>query len=219
VRIILLRHGRTVVNAEGRLQGRVDAPLDDHGTAQAEALARAVPVLADDVVRIVSSPLQRCRQTAAAVASPLGIDVDVDERWVEMDYGDLDGTPLADVPADVWRRWQADLAWRPVGGESVAEVGERVRAACDDLTSGSTSREGAGPPEGAIVVVSHVSPIKAAVAWALGVGDEVCWRMFMAPASITRIAFRQGRPQLTAFNETHHLMHPTDRATGTSSPW
>lgn len=200
--IILLRHGRTVLNAERRLQGRVDASLDDRGQGQAEALAKAVTAISTDVRQIVSSPLLRCRQTAETVATSSGVDIEVDERWIEMAYGDLDGTPMAEVPADVWHRWQADLTWSPPHGESVAQVGERVREACNDLAAHHAERES---DDGDIVVVSHVSPIKAAVAWALGVGDEVCWRMFLAPASITRINLGGRKPQLTAFNETAHL--------------
>ena len=56
-----------------------------------------------------------------------------------------------------------------------------------------------------IVVATHVSPIKAAVAWALGVGDEVTWRLFVQPASITRIIVREGGTVLQSFNETTHL--------------
>ena len=55
---------------------------------------------------------------------------------------------------------------------------------------------------GDVIVVTHVSPVKAAVAWSLGVGDEVAWRTFVAPGSITRIGARQGRPVLLSFNET-----------------
>ena len=140
--------------------------------------------------RVVSSPLRRARETAAV----LGLPVDVDERWVELDYGELDGRPVAEVPPDLWRRWRADVDFTPPGGESLAALGRRVRAACEELAAEAT--------EGDVVVVSHVSPIKAAVAWALGVGDELSWRLHVTPASVTRIAVRDGRGVLTSFNWT-----------------
>ncbi|HEX8804894.1 MAG TPA: histidine phosphatase family protein [Acidimicrobiales bacterium] len=206
--IVLVRHGRTAANARGLLLGRADPALDDEGRRQADRLAGVLDGL--DVVRVVSSPLDRCRATAAAIAgvvAPPGVGgaadpagatgIEVDERWIELDYGTLDGTPLAAVPRSHWAAWRADVAWAPEGGESLAALGARVRAACDDLAGEAAEAD--------VVVVSHVSPIKAAVAWALGVGDEVAWRMWVAPGSITRIGVASGVPSLRSFNEIAHL--------------
>jgi broad specificity phosphatase PhoE len=184
--LVVVRHGRTAPNAGGLLLGRADPPLDEHGLEQAAALAAVVA----DATRVVSSPLRRARETAAA----LGLPVEVDERWVELDYGELDGRPIADVPAHLWRAWRADVGFAPPGGESLAALGRRVRAACEDLAAEAAETD--------VVVVSHVSPIKAAVAWALGVGDELSWRLHVTPASVTRIAVRDGRGVLTSFNWT-----------------
>ena len=142
---------------------------------------------------VISSPLQRARDTAAAI----GLPVVVDQRWVELDYGPYDGWLLGDVPAEMWARWRSDASYAPPGGESLAALGRRVREACEELL---------GDPDRLSVVVSHVSPIKAAVAWALGVGDEVAWRMFLAPASITMIGHGAAGPSLYAFNVTAHLV-------------
>lgn len=188
--LIVVRHGRTDANASGLLLGRrLDPGLDALGEKQAAALAAAVPRPA----RVISSPLRRTRQTAAAFGCP----VEVDERWIELDYGDLDGTPLREVPADVWMAWRADVTLAPGGGESLVELGTRVRAAC-----AAVAEEAAGTD---IVVVTHVSPVKAALAWALGVGDEVSWRAFVAPGSITRIATAGPGPSLHSFNGCAHL--------------
>jgi broad specificity phosphatase PhoE len=187
--LIVVRHGRTEHNRAGQLLGRLDVDLDDVGRAQAQALARHV----GPVDRVISSPLARTRQTAEA----WGCEVEVDERWVELDYGELDGTPLHDVPADTWARWRADLAFAPPGGESIADLGRRVRAACEDLCADAV--------RGDVVVVTHVSPIKAAVAWALGVADDVAWRLFVAPASVTRIQVAERGPSLHGFNLVDHL--------------
>lgn len=184
--LLLVRHGRTDANASGLLLGRADVALDGTGRQQATALARRIGRPA----RVVSSPLARCRDTAAA----FGVPVEVDDRWIELDYGEYDRTPIGDVPGDVWDRWRSDVHFRPPGGESVADLGERVREALDELA-------GQVRGDGDVVVVSHVSPIKAAVAWALGVGDEVSWRMFVAVASISRVALTDRGPSLRSFNE------------------
>ncbi len=195
--IVVLRHGRTASNAAGLLLGRADPALDEEGARQAAALATACAGL--DVARIVTSPLVRCRQTADAVARGLAGDVPVtvDERWVELDYGELDGRPVRDIPAATWAGWRGDPGWQPPGGESLATLGARVRAACEALVDDAGRRD--------VVVVSHVSPVKAAVAWALGVGDEATWRMYVAPASITRIGVTGPTPSLRSFNEVAHL--------------
>jgi broad specificity phosphatase PhoE len=194
--IVLVRHGRTAANAGGLLLGRLDPPLDELGARQAKATSVGVGELRDP--RVVSSPLLRTRQSAEEIAARLGVAVEVDERWIEIDYGDWDGRPLAEVPAATWRAWRADLDLRPPGGETIAELGTRVRGAVADLVAEAAGRD--------VVVVSHVSPIKAAVAWALGVGDEVSWRLFLGPASITRIGVSTRGVNLVSFNETAHLL-------------
>jgi broad specificity phosphatase PhoE len=188
--LIVVRHGRTEANATGRLQGRrLDPPLDELGRRQAVAVAAALP----DTARVIASPLRRAQETAAA----FGVPVETDQRWVELDYGELDGTPLADVPAELWADWQSDLDFTLPGGESLRSLGKRVRDGAEALVDDAAARH--------VVVVTHVSPLKAALAWALGVGDEVAWRTFCAPASITRIATAGPRLSLHGFNQTTHL--------------
>jgi len=189
VTLLLVRHGRTAANASGLLLGRADPPLDPVGERQALAVAATLPRPA----RVVSSPLQRCRETAACFGAP----VDIDERWIELDYGEWDQQPLAELPADVWARWRTDLDLRPPGGETLRELGTRVRAACDALLDEARGTD--------VVVVTHVSPLKAALAWSLDVGDELAWRLHVTPASISRVTIRPQGPVLLSFNETAHL--------------
>ncbi|MGH9054821.1 MAG: histidine phosphatase family protein [Acidimicrobiales bacterium] len=187
--LYLVRHGRTTHNASGRLLGRMDVPLDDVGRRQAEALGR-VPWL-HQASRVVTSPLARARETAAVLGPP----VEVDERWTELDYGTYDGMPLDEVP-DLWRSWSRDVSFTPEGGESLAAVGVRVREACEALWADATRSD--------VVVVTHVSPLKAAAAWAIGAGDEVAWRMFVDVASVSCVGAGRMGPALRSFNETHH---------------
>ena len=97
----------------------------------------------------------------------------------------------------MWARWQADPSWAPPGGESLVDLGDRVRDACAALADEAAERD--------VIVVTHVSPVKASLAWALGVGDEIAFRAYVAPASITTIATGGARPSLHSFNGCSHL--------------
>lgn len=191
--LILLRHGQTRANAGGLLQGRADHPLDEVGRWQAGACARFL-VERHPRARVVSSPLTRARQTAAALSS----DHEVDERFTELDYGDFDGRSLSDVPPEVWARWRADPGFRPPGGETLLELEARVVPALEELAEEARERD--------VIVVSHVSPIKCAVTWALATGPGATWRCSLDRASITRIAVSARGPSLVGFNETSHLV-------------
>jgi broad specificity phosphatase PhoE len=187
--LIMLRHGRTEANARGLLQGRIDPPLDDLGVQQAAAAAAWL----GPVDRVIASPLQRAQQTAGA----FGVAVETDERFIELNYGDWEGRPVGDVPAETWQTWRADLDFRPPSGETLNELGTRVRTALDELVAQAERSN--------IVVVSHVSPIKAAVAWALDVTDQATWRTRLGQAAICQIGINAGVPQLIEFNTTAHL--------------
>lgn len=183
--LILLRHGRTRLNAAGRLQGRTDVPLDDVGRRQAKAAA----VHIGPVDELIASPLARAQQTAEA----FGVAFHTDDRWVELDYGIYEGAPHTVVPSEAWARWKEDPTWAPEDGESLFTLDRRVREACAELAERAVDRT--------VVVVSHVSPIKAAVAWSLGVGVEIAWRSHLSHASICRIEVRRDGPVLFSFNE------------------
>jgi broad specificity phosphatase PhoE len=191
--IIIVRHGRTEFNAAGRLQGRTDNPLDEVGLAQAEAVATYLaPELLSDTL-IVCSPLLRARQTATAIAKGVGASLEIDERWIELDYGAFEGLRQSEVPSNVWREWRSDSNFAAPQGESLNQVQQRVTDACAELAQRLDGRTA--------VVVSHVSPIKSAVAWALGVDVSVGWKTQLVTASITRLAISANGAALTSFNE------------------
>ena len=141
--------------------------------------------------------MARARDTAEALGT--GLDLEVDERWIEVDYGEYDGRELRAIPGEVWAQWRADPNFTPPGGESLAAAGARVRQACDELFA---DPDGGARGDETVVVVSHVSPIKAAACWSLGMGDEGAWRLYLANASITRITWGPGGPVLAGFNHT-----------------
>ncbi len=191
--LILVRHGESTGNADGLLLGRLDAPLTERGLAQARTLGPSVA----GATRLISSPLARARDTAEALGT--GLPIEIDDRWIEVDYGEFDGRPLGAVPDEVWTKWRSDPDYRPPGGESLCEAGSRVRSACEELFA--VDGEGARG-DGSVVVVSHVSPIKAATCWSLGIGVQGAWRLYLATASLTRITWGAGSPVLSRFNET-----------------
>jgi broad specificity phosphatase PhoE len=182
--LLLVRHGETEPNRHGLFLGRLDPPLTDLGHQQARALAEVLPA----PTLVISSPLQRARDTASAFGQP----VQVDERWTELDYGRLDGHAPSDVPDAVWERWRSDVNFGPHGAETLAALGARVRAACDAVAAAARVST--------VVVVTHVSPIKAALAWALQVPDTIAWRMYVEDAAVSRIDLDDGEPVVRWFN-------------------
>ena len=190
--LILLRHGQTTANAQALLQGHMNLPLDPEGERQAQRSGEYLRTAFPDAL-VISSPLTRAHQTALAVSS----NVLIDERFIELDYGQWDGIALTDVDAQSWADWRADPGFRPPGGETLVELDARVRPALDEIAERAQ--------HGHVIVVSHVSPIKSGVTWALGVGPEVSWRCQLDRASICRIAISPRGPSLVALNDTSHL--------------
>jgi broad specificity phosphatase PhoE len=93
--------------------------------------------------------------------------------------------------------WRSDPSWRPPGGETLPELHQRL----DPLWASLSSEAAAGD----VIAVTHVSPTKAAVAWVLGAGPELSWKLALGVASITRISFGGIAPALVTFGETGHL--------------
>lgn len=206
--LILVRHGQSEGNAAGVLLGRTDSALTDLGRLQAERIGEALAAAAvvasgarPTPVRILTSPLARARLTAEIIAEALGARApvpEVEERLIELDYGELEGKRPVDLDRGMWATWRADSSWRPPGGESFPDLHRRVDPLWTSLAAKAT--------EGDVIAVSHVSPIKAAVAWALGAGPELAWKLSLAVASITRISTGGLSPALVSFGETGHLL-------------
>ncbi len=111
----------------------------------------------------------------------------------------LGWTLPSDLPPALWENWRTDVSWRPPGGETLGEVEARVTGTCEELSSDAARSD--------VVVVTHLSPIRAAVTWALGGGLEMSWRAFSRPGlDLTRISTNDLlRPTLVGFNDTGHL--------------
>ncbi|MHB1251118.1 MAG: histidine phosphatase family protein [Acidimicrobiales bacterium] len=190
--IILIRHGQTTTNAQGLLVGRSDPALTELGERQ----ARALRPLLGHVSEVWVSPLQRARATAS-IAVPDANQV-VRHSFIEVDYGELEGSPLSVVTGAQWQAFETDHNVVIGNGESLASVDERVHAELDELLRDRESLLHDDVHH--LAIVSHVSPIKSAVAWALGVPGSVAWRTRLDNGSITTIGTRRRSPTLIHFN-------------------
>jgi broad specificity phosphatase PhoE len=137
--IWLARHGETDANAEGRVQGSIDEPLNDRGREQARALAQEAKRLG--LKALYTSHLSRARETAEIVGAELGLKPVVDERFAESWRGEWEGRLIADIKGEDPDTWQGSLALDPggfrfPGGESLEEHAARVEAALADVAKG-----------------------------------------------------------------------------------
>ena len=200
--LVLLRHGETALTPEKRFSGSggSDPELSERGRTQAERTAAALAARGAVQV-IVSSPLLRCRQTAGAVATRLGLEVRIEDGLRETDFGAFEGLTFAEAkqrhPAEL-DAWLASADTAPPGGESFDAVSERVSAARDGLLARYAGRT--------VLVVSHVTPVKTLVRLALGAPQESLYRMELSPAALSSIQFyADGNASLRFFNDTSHL--------------
>ena len=199
---VLLRHGETELTGQQRFSGSggSDPALSEPGRTQAARAARALA--ADGSVQaVVTSPLLRCRQTAAAAAERLGLPVAVEPDLRETDFGAWDGLTFAEArergPADM-DAWLGSPSAAPPGGESFAQVRDRVARARDRLLAAHRGRT--------VLLVSHVTPVKTLVLLALGAPSEALYRMYLAPAALCEIAYyADGNASVRYVNATAHL--------------
>jgi probable phosphoglycerate mutase len=198
---LLLRHGETPLSVDKRFSGLGDAVLTANGKAQAEAAAVRLSREPYRLDVIVSSPLTRARQTAEAVAARTGLTVHVDEDLRETDFGHWEGHTFAEIQQkwpDELAAWLADPAVAPPGGESFAATARRVERARERIVEEHEGR--------AVLVVSHVTPIKLLVRFALGAPLEALYRMQLDLACLSVIDYYADGPTVVrALNDTAHL--------------
>ncbi|HEX2924015.1 MAG TPA: histidine phosphatase family protein [Chloroflexota bacterium] len=142
MRLLLVRHGQTDWNLDGRYQGRVDVPLNGAGLEQAALLARDLAGRQIDL--LISSPLRRAMDTAGAIAEARGLEVRSDPRLREINLGEWEGqlsTKIAEDYPKLFPRWISDPGTvRPPGGETIAEVHDRVIPALEELAVANPGR-------------------------------------------------------------------------------
>lgn len=152
-RLVLVRHGETDWNVEGRYQGQADPPLNRKGVEQAERVARQLHPLGIEL--IYSSPLRRAWQTAQIIAEALHVPVYPEPRLMEINQGEWEGRLVTDIARtypELFRRWE-ETPWEVTlpGGENLREVQKRVYAAVDDIV--------ARHPHQTVALVTHRLPI------------------------------------------------------------
>lgn len=197
---LLLRHGQTELSIERRFAGRGDIALTKAGRAQAAAAAARLAA-AGGIDLIVSSPLRRARHTAEAVAEATGAPILIDEGLVETDFGSWEGMTFGEVAQrwpDEMKAWLASADMAPPGGESFTSVAHRSVSAVERLTDAHQGR--------ALVLVSHVTPIKTLLCRALLAPPAAMYRMNLDTASLSEIEwFADGLAVVRSMNDVSHL--------------
>lgn len=222
--VILARHGRTVANATGVLAGRTRGiRLDDVGERQAADAAKRLQGL--PLAAAVTSPLERCKDTAAILLRGTGVRARVDRDLTECDYGDWTGRPMKElVKEDLWKVVQAHPAGvRFPGGEAMAEMSAR---AVRSVRAWDARVSEASGDESVWLAVAHADVIKAVLADALGVHLDAFQRIVVDPASLSVIRYTPHRSYVLAMNTVDgslaHLARqeekPEDKLGGGAGP-
>lgn len=191
--VLFVRHGKTPTTGD-LLPGRAPGlNLAEEGRAQAEAVAERLAALGK-IAAVYASPLERTRQTAAAIGKRLGLKVTPDKGLLECDFGEWTGAKLKDLmKLPEWstvQRWPS--GFRFPNGESFSEMQARI--------TGTVNRLRARHAGETIALVSHADPIKAAVAEAIGTPLDLFQRIVVSPCSVTAIAYSAAGPTVLAVN-------------------
>jgi broad specificity phosphatase PhoE len=184
--LLLVRHGETDWNRDGRWQGQSDTPLNELGRRQAHELAAAL----DDVDAVYSSDLGRARETAEILADRLGMEIHVDPRLRERSFGAWEGLTTAEIEdrfSEAHGRWQAGEGFGADDAEPFDVFASRVGGFLDDVLRGH--------PEGTVLVVGHGGSIRVIHALATGLDYVRDHRLIPAVANcaVARYAARDGK--------------------------
>lgn len=201
--ILLIRHGETAWNAEKRLQGHIDIALNAEGERQAALLGGALAT--EPIDHIISSDLQRARQTAEAIARARGMQVDIDPALRERCYGGFEGLLYSEIAARfplefaAWQARDVDGVLPPGAnrGESFRQFFARAIGA---ITAHATTHPGK-----TIALVAHGGVLECAYRAALGLSLETPRDFKVLNASVNRFVVEQGSLRLVSWGEVMHL--------------
>ena len=196
--LLLTRHGQTTSNVEGRIQGHAHSDLTPLGIRQAERLASRVRDERIDAV--YASDLQRTMDTAAIVLGDRQLPVRPDPAWREISFGAWEGLLSEEVPLrypEEYARREADKARiAPPGGESLAQVQERVAAAVTRLRA-----EHAGET---VLVVTHGGVLRLLACWLLGLPLNGYWPLAAGNCGLSRVTWKKDKPVIETWNEVDY---------------
>ncbi len=185
--LVLVRHGVTDHTRERRFSGGLQSSnpgLSDEGRDQIRTTADWLAPLGERIDAVVASPVRRARESGEILAERLGVPLEEEPGFAEMEFGTWDGMTFDEVAAtqrEALEKWLGSLEERPGGGESLVMVQERVMAALERLLARHAGRT--------VVIASHVTPIKMVVAEALQAPLTSQFRMELRPASVTVVTF------------------------------
>jgi len=199
VRLIVVRHGETVYNAQRRITGHTDIPLSALGEQQAAALGKRLA--AEPLVAIVASDLQRARVTAQAIARYHKLPVQEDADLREISFGAWEGATYDEIAArdaDLMQRWLDDpTICAPPGGETVIQLRDRVARALERWQTSC--------PEATVLWVVHGGVIEVLLCHLLGVDLKLRWQFRHENASISEIDLNGESATVVRLNEVAHL--------------
>ncbi|MCH8919595.1 MAG: histidine phosphatase family protein [Chloroflexi bacterium] len=198
--LFLVRHGETEHNRQSLALGQEDVPLNETGLRQAEALGRALS--GERLTVVYASPLVRASRTAEAIAKPYGLEVVIEDGLIEMDVGEMDGMPLADLREKfpgLIERWLGPEGSneRMPGGERLIDVRERAGAALSAIVERHEGER--------VCLVSHNFVILSLLTRLMGLELASYRRLRHSVAAITRVEWRHGAPTVVSLNDTCHL--------------
>ncbi len=198
--LLLIRHGETDWNNEGRIQGHTDTPLNARGIAQAEKLAARLA--GEKIDALYTSPLARARITADLIAQKLGIAAIPDDRLKEKYLGELEGLTGAEFEQqypEVYRAWHASAEHFPMPGEETpAAFRQRVQEFLDDAQARHKDAT-------QVAIVSHGGTLGMFLATLIGLDVHRRFPFWFDNASISRVDLSGSRPRLRLLNDTCHL--------------
>ena len=200
--LLLVRHGQTDWNSQGRFMGHSDISLNEIGRRQAADLAQRLAGQAIDL--IFTSDLQRALETAAIIGRRVGAEIQADSRLREMHFGLIEGLTFDQAQArypETVAGWLEDRDKPPQGGEPYAAFSRRVASFLEMLP--------AAYPDETILVVSHGGPIREMLRLALGLPPEGHWYFKIDQATLSEIGLYEERPVLVRLNDGAHLQEST----------
>jgi broad specificity phosphatase PhoE len=202
-RLILVRHGETVWNAERRLQGQTDIPLSDVGREQADRLAARLA--GETLDAVCSSDLRRALATAAIIAGPHALPVRADPRLRQSYRGEWEGKTLDEIRALSGGNVTEERLDHPPGGETPEQVAGRLRAFLTDVR-----RDYAGQT---LLAVAHGHVLRVLIALALEIDPAQTWRFTVGNASLSELRFEAKGAVLYRLNDGGHLDRVVHRET------
>lgn len=199
VRIILIRHGETTWNVEGRYQGQEDTPLSEKGLAQGRAAAEALRNVPIDAA--IASPLSRAYTTAKFIADTHGLTIATDPRLTEISHGDWEGRYADEIEAkypEEFHLWhtEPEKVQMP-GGENLEDVRRRARAAFDDIAAKYDGKT--------VLVAAHDAVNKAILCDLMGLPMSAFWQVKQDNTCINVVECNEGVWRLVLLNSTNHL--------------